>query len=384
METKSRIARWPMILGLGILAAVSMGNEGGGCVEPFPLDETACDVASQCEGLPHIDCVGDWQCEVGQCVFQCGAVEDECAVPADCEGLPHVACVGAWDCLQGRCAWECSNESPVGCQGDQDCQVGFHCEYQRGCPPCECGPDYPNCDCPMCMPPQFGECVPDSHCCEDKDGDYFCVQVDCDDLDPAVNPLAPEVCDGRDNNCDGLIDEDCGTGRKCMDDTECYEGETCRFDGPYGPDGSMMCCLPDEMCLMYLPVCVGECALLPGRCWSDADCGPARTCEGAIVCPPGAYCFAADRPGECVDILPPAKCASDDDCPEGQICGERTFCPDCVYMDPACAAPCAVETVCIDICRTDADCPPGEYCDILRCGDQWCPGPYVCTLYLPD
>src|SRR5262249_52872729 len=33
---------------------------------------------------------------------------------------------------------------------------------------------------------------------------------DCDDADPGVNPLAQEVCDGVDNNCDGNIDENAG------------------------------------------------------------------------------------------------------------------------------------------------------------------------------
>ncbi|MFH1463880.1 MAG: MopE-related protein [Pseudomonadota bacterium] len=31
---------------------------------------------------------------------------------------------------------------------------------------------------------------------------------DCDDADPAINPAATEVCDGDDNDCDGLTDDD--------------------------------------------------------------------------------------------------------------------------------------------------------------------------------
>jgi len=42
---------------------------------------------------------------------------------------------------------------------------------------------------------------------DDIDGDGHPDAADCNDSDPSVNPDAPEVCDGKDNDCDGEIDE---------------------------------------------------------------------------------------------------------------------------------------------------------------------------------
>ena len=42
----------------------------------------------------------------------------------------------------------------------------------------------------------------------DDDGDGFDQESDCDDGDAAVNPEAAELCDGVDNNCDGVVDTD--------------------------------------------------------------------------------------------------------------------------------------------------------------------------------
>lgn len=52
--------------------------------------------------------------------------------------------------------------------------------------------------------------------CTDSDADTYsteggaCGQVDCNDLDAAINPAVDELCgDALDNDCDGLIDEGC-------------------------------------------------------------------------------------------------------------------------------------------------------------------------------
>jgi len=68
--------------------------------------------------------------------------------------------------------------------------------------------------------------------CADGDGDGYgtgvdCLGPDCDDTHPDINPGEAEVCDdGIDNNCDGQIDEGCGTacgdvGDPCTANDDC-------------------------------------------------------------------------------------------------------------------------------------------------------------------
>ncbi len=83
-------------------------------------------------------------------------------------------------------------------------------------------------DCPTTMNGQAGNeaqtPLPNGATCVDLDGDGFtstaCGGKDCDDVDPTVHPGVMEICNGKDDNCNGQIDEapnDCTKqGLVCM------------------------------------------------------------------------------------------------------------------------------------------------------------------------
>jgi hypothetical protein len=75
-----------------------------------------------------------------------------------------------------------------------------------------------DCDDPACFP----SC--------DEDGDGYTADEDCDDQADDVNPGAPEVCDGADNDCDSATDEDAdGDGSPVCED--CDDADDNRFPG---------------------------------------------------------------------------------------------------------------------------------------------------------
>jgi hypothetical protein len=127
----------------------------------------------------------------------------------------------------------------------------------------------------------------------DRDGDGFDASVDCDDEDGDVRPGAEERCNGRDDDCNGEIDEGCG-------------GPPCR------PDGS---CPGPLVCEPTLGVCRS-----PNAIDRDADGVP----DGEDVCPNTSDPDQLDQDGD----------GKGDAC-DNDADGDRSPSPvDCDDLDP--------------------------------------------------
>lgn len=80
--------------------------------------------------------------------------------------------------------------------------------------------------------------------CDDTDGDGSCAGDDCDNNDSDVFPGAAEVCDGKDNDCDGQggpgeIDADLDGWMVCEND--CDDNDPARYPADLDGDGWSPC-----------------------------------------------------------------------------------------------------------------------------------------------
>jgi hypothetical protein len=146
---------------------------------------------------------------------RCNFLDDDCDGDAD-EDFPQVGqvCVsedpaacdpgGWWVCEEGTGALFCQPQGWPGateiCDGkDNDCDGETDEDGSVGCVACwdDVDEDGFGAGLPPCI------CAPNPQLC------FSQAPGDCDDDDPDAHPGQPELCNGKDDNCNGAIDEGC-------------------------------------------------------------------------------------------------------------------------------------------------------------------------------
>ena len=161
----------------------------------------------------------------------------------------------------------------------------------------------------------------------DVDGDGVPAGIDCNDDDATVGAASAEVCDGVDNDCDGLVDEDV-CGDPCQSDDDCDDDDACTVDT----------CSSGECSYTGLTRVDMDGDGLIDDCDDDTD---GDGVPDADDCDPNDASIGAGTPEACDGL--------DNDC-DGQV----------------------DEGVCGDPCTSDADCGDADACTDDSCVDGEC------------
>jgi hypothetical protein len=204
-------------------------------------DDTACDDHDACTGAERCDptrgCVSDAPVD---CDDGIDCTDDRCdpATGGCLRTLVHARCTPPRICDPPRSADASGCADPPACAIDGDCGDGDLCNGVETCgPDLRCRPGT-SVVCDDRIPCTADSCRPATGACEhlapDVDGDTHtdaaCYGTDCDDAQAEVHPGAPELCNGRDDDCDGTPDDAATCGPLPHAVTDCVDG-TCAITG---------------------------------------------------------------------------------------------------------------------------------------------------------
>ena len=187
----------------GGTAGAATGGTGGGADSGPPCTGNAeCDDGNSCNGTET--------CDAGACIGGTPQADGtSCTLPVVGDGGAGDAGTAEYVCVAQVCSLKCTS--------DEECNDNDVCTGNEICSPttqtCQSGTP-PNCDDnDACT---TNECDPITGCFNpliDADSDGHAAEslgacgTDCDDNDDTVHAGAAELCDSKDNDCNGTTDE---------------------------------------------------------------------------------------------------------------------------------------------------------------------------------